>query len=380
MDREFNVFEGPEAFREYAEAWDALVTANDAGPLRLEAAATSLPGFFLRSRWLNPWAKQCWVGTSVFLGALIAGKEWSAGIPIQLRRGKVGRFEVTKFDFAGAPWSDSVGIPATEPSAREEIALAILRWARENNSEWVVADFRELADGGISADALVAAADACGLTWERRDCSRAPLLDLADWEAQGRPLSKNLRKQLKQSQKRLRAAGEISLEFTIPDPVQAALLFEEVADVELASWKGLEGKSHLAEGTETRDFFSTLWQGLAAEGRLAIGVCRLDDKMIAFHWGPRSGDHFLSYHLAFREDARQLGAGTVIFHHMVEKGAELGFRWMDASRGEIEAPHLLGRYGGPIRTHEQVLVWAPGFRSWGIRAVRMLRRLISRKD
>ena len=143
MDREFNVFEGPEAFREYAEAWDALVTANDAGPLRLEAAATSLPGFFLRSRWLNPWAKQCWVGTSVFLGALMAGKEWSAGIPIQLRRGKIGRFEVTKYDFAGAPWIDGVGIPATESSAREEIAPAILRWACENNSEWNISIFNQ---------------------------------------------------------------------------------------------------------------------------------------------------------------------------------------------------------------------------------------------
>ena len=70
--------------------------------------------------------------------------------------------------------------------------------------------------------------------------------------------------------------------------------------------------------------------------------------MIAFHWGPRSGDRFLSYHLAFREEQRQLGAGTVIFHHMVEKGTELGFQWMDASRGELDA--LRTWRGDPIES------------------------------
>ena len=372
----FVVFEGPDVFREHAERWDALVTANDAGSLRAGAGDDALPGFFLRSQWLDPWAREGREDARVFLGVKTSGEEWVAGIPLQLRSGKVGRFQVTKLDFAGAPWTDSAGIPATGSSAREAAAVDTLRWAREELSGWTVADFRELGDGGRSAEALVAAARECGLAWERRECSRAPLLNLKAWEEEGRPLSKSLRKQVKRSKKKLEAAGEVLLEFTIPDSVQAALLFEEVAEVEGASWKGLEGRSHLAAGASTRPFFSALWQDLAEEGRLAVGACRVDGKMIAFHWGPRSGDRFLSYHLAFREEQRQLGAGTVIFHHMVEKGTELGFEWMDASRGELDAPHLLSRYGGPARSQEQVLVWAPGLRSTGIRAARALRGLI----
>ena len=259
MGDAFVVFEGPDIFREHAEKWDALVTANDAGSLRSGAGDDALPGFFLRSRWLDPWAREGRGDSRVFLGVKSSGKDWVAGIPLQLRSGKVGRFKVTKLDFAGAPWTDSAGIPATSSSAREAAAMDILCWVREELSGWTVADFRELGDGGLSAEALVAAAQECGLAWERHECSRAPLLNLKAWEEEGRPLSKNLRKQVKRSQKKLEAAGEISLEFTIPDAIQAALLFEEVAEVEGASWKGLEGRSHLAAGASSRPFFSVLW-------------------------------------------------------------------------------------------------------------------------
>ena len=41
---------------------------------------------------------------------------------------------------------------------------------------------------------------------------------------------------------------------------------------------------------------------------------------------------------------------------MVQRGREIGLRWIDASRGNTAGTHILGQYGGPMRQQVQVVI------------------------
>ena len=107
-----------------------------------------------------------------------------------------------------------------------------------------------------------------------------------------------------------------------------------------------------AEATMLRE----VWERVVPAEQLACCEVHLDGQPLASHWGFVDGDRFLSFHMAYDNEYRSYGLGSVMLEDMVQHGREIGLRWIDASRGNTAGTHILGQYGGPIRQQVQLVL------------------------
>lgn len=334
-----NIVEGRAAFEARDGRWSEL----------LDASGT--PSFFLRAPWLAHWSAHT-PDRRLFLATYEEQGRWIAGLPLALGRGRVGRWTIDKLEIAGAPWFDQIAVPAVDDRARESFLAALFEWCRGELSSWTLCELREVAAEDDSARAIEHAARACGLPLRARVCSRAPYVDVSGGEVH--VPSKNLRSQLRRSEKRLAERGVIELAFARPSERECDALLDEIAAVEAQSWKGSTGVLQPFGGGA---FFRTLVPELARERAWAVGTLRVSGTLAAYHWGFVEDRRFLSYNLAQLPQFDELGPGTFLLQHMVERAHALDLDRMDASRGSLAAPHALVRYGGPVREHLQMLVY-----------------------
>ncbi|MSR48033.1 MAG: GNAT family N-acetyltransferase [Planctomycetes bacterium] len=250
----------------------------------------------------------------------------------------------------------------------------MLEWLLSQRSGWTVFDLREATAGGFLVETFARFAANRHLRVERRVCSKAPCFDFG--RAGTRAPSSNLRSQLARGGKRLAAIGRIEIAFARPAPKELDTLLDECAAVERSSWKGRTDSGILARAKPAA-FFRPLFHELAHgqsthPGRLALGTLRIDGVLHAYHLGFLHDGAFLSYNLANRPEHQEHGPGTLLLQAMAEQGGALGVSVLDASRGELDRPHLLHRYGGPVREHEQLLLWRPGARGAAVHVARTI--------
>ncbi|MFN0244827.1 MAG: GNAT family N-acetyltransferase [Planctomycetota bacterium] len=339
-----NIAEGRAAFEARDARWNDL----------LDASGT--PSFFLRPPWLAHWSAHT-QGRRLLLATYEERGRWIAGLPLALGRGRVGRWTIDKLEIAGAPWFDQIAVPAVDDCAREAFLATLLEWCQRELSSWTLCELREIAAEDDSARAIERAARACGLPLRARVCSRAPYVDLSGVDGSGGEVhgpSKNLRSQLRRSEKRLAERGAIELAFARPSERECDALLDEIAAVEAQSWKGSTGVLQPSGGGA---FFRPLVPELARARAWAVGTLRVSGTLVAYHWGFVEGRRFLSYNLAQLPQFDELGPGTFLLQHMVERARALDLDRVDASRGSLSAPHALARYGGPVREHLQMLVY-----------------------
>lgn len=333
---------------------------------RLIAAAPE-ETFFQRGEWLAAWTAHPTERRELLLALVEERGALAAGLPLQIGLGQIGRWRLKKVEIAGAPWLDRVEVVRVSDAAGQALLAGLLDWLVHERKGWTVFDLREAARGGFAIETLARLAAERRLRVERRVCSRAPCFDIA---ANGpRAPSANLRSQLSRGSKRLAEVGRVAIEFVKPTVAALASLLAECADVERASWKGRTASGILAIPARAA-FFHPLFAALAATERLAIGTLRIDGRLHAYHLGFLHGGRFLSYNLANHAEHESHGPGTVLLQGMIERAHELGVTVFDASRGEIDRPHLLQRYGGGAREHEQLLIWRPGARGAAIHLAR----------
>jgi hypothetical protein len=336
-------------------------------------AAAPHQTFFQRREWLTAWAMHATETRECVMAFREAGGRLAAGLPLQRGRGNIGRWRLDKWEVAGAPWLDRVDVPRVDEGAGAEFVAELLDWLLLQRRGWTVFDLREATAAGFLAETAAELAGRRGLRVERRVCSQAPRFEFGT--AGVRAPSANLRSQLARAAKRLAAAGRFEVAFLRPgagggaaDATLAALL-DECEEVERLSWKGRTNAGILSRSRPAA-FFRPLFRSLAANGRFALGTLRVDGVLHAYHLGFLHDGAFLSYNLANRPELEEHGPGTLLLQSMAEQGGALGLTALDASRGELDRPHLLHRYGGPVRRHEQLLFWRPGARGAAVHVAR----------
>lgn len=348
--------DGRTVLRDRADEWEDLLARGGAGT------------FFLRAAWLRAWERHFLAGRDFRCLILVRDGAWAAALPLVRSRGRLGRWPVRKLEFAGAPLFDFVEAPAVDDDSRVELMRAAVRWFRTEARDCSVFDLRELDVTGPTLAATRTAAQELDVPCHVRLCSRAPLLDLDAFARTG-IRSGNLRSQLRRTDKRLQERGRLESTFGAPAPDALESLLLGCAAIEELSWKGRAGVGVLRDGAP-RAWAMDLFRSCAAAGTLLMATLRLDGRLIAYHWGFRDGARFLSYNQAQAPDLADLGPGTLLLQRMIEAGAAMGLRALDASRGSLERPHILARYHGAVREHQQALIYQSNWRGGALRVAR----------
>lgn len=153
---------------------------------------------------------------------------------------------------------------------------------------------------------------------------RAPHTEIAgEWETFLARLSRNRRKALRRTERRLREQGDLRVEVHTGGDLDA--LLEEGFAVEASGWKGRQGTA-INSSPPMRRFYRALAHAAADDKSLRLVFLRLDDHAIAFEFVLRYDDVVYDLKGGFDERFRTWGPGIWLLGEVVRDAFETGAR------------------------------------------------------
>jgi CelD/BcsL family acetyltransferase involved in cellulose biosynthesis len=292
------IFETHRSFEPLAADWDGLADRVGASP-------------FERPGWIGAWWRAFGAG-SLEICALRRDGRLAAVLPLRRHHGALA---------STTNWHT----PEFGPLAEDDLALAHLL----SDLFGLAARRVSLAFVDSATDAVAEAGRAAakrGYRVHGRTIMRSPFLDTAgrDWTTYERSLSGNVRGDSRRRLRRLRDAGDLTVD--VRDGSER--LDELLADgfrIEAAGWKGARGTA-IQSQPETLSFYSDVARWAAERGSLRLAYLRLDGRAIAFHFClEEAGVH---YFLKGGHDPElaAFSPGKILTYEMLRRAFTLGLR------------------------------------------------------
>jgi CelD/BcsL family acetyltransferase involved in cellulose biosynthesis len=293
----------------------------------LERCSDPVP--FLHPTWHRVWLEEFQDGREQLLYAARDDDGALFGVASLLRTDAtlsfVGHYSICDYmDFVVAPDRANDFFPALLEALGAE--------------SWSEIDLRGLRDRSSTLEALPAAAQAAGLTFEREEEAVAPHIDLAaTWEDYVAALGKKDRHELRRKMRRLQAAGELELHtYTTPPDVEAHLPLLLQMMIESRSDKA----NFMSE--QMGRFFHRMAPALAAEGLIRLYELELDTKPVASVLCFDQGGQLYLYNSGYDPDFAERSVGIVSKAYCLSDAIESGKRCVDFLRGHEPYKYDLG--------------------------------------
>ena len=288
---------------------------EQATPLWRRLEAEEDPPPFQTLGWANAWLAHLGDGAEPWLA--IAGEPASGLLAMALRR--VAGTRVLALLGHGA--SDYLGALGTarDPAWLEALGRALRRESRRFD----LVDFLSLHADEAQRAALVRG---LGRGARTRAYERCPLVRIdTSWEDYLKTRSANQRKNAKRLARRVGARGEVAIEREKATPE----LFEELVEVERASWKWEQGLSSLRD-PQRRGFLREIL--LAGGVRHELWTCRVEGRLAAFAILLLGGRTRYYYLASFREDVPRVG--NLLLLALLQESFQTGFAEFDFLQGD----------------------------------------------
>ena len=285
------------AFAPHAVAWDAL-----------QARVAGLP--FLESAFLAPLLRS--FGTGRERLALLGDPQapHAAAIVAPSGTGQWSTFQPSQLPLGA--WLSEAGEPLAP------LADGLLR----------ALPLSALALGLTQLDSLFHPRAAGGARWRGQDYIDTAWVDLAGdfetyWEARGKNLRQNLRKQ----QKKLDTAGTVTRLECLTRPEEVAPALVRYGQLEASGWKGSEGTA-IAPGHPQYEFYRAMLEAFAREGRARLYQYWFDDAVVAMDLCIESGAKIVILKTAYDEAHKAVSPSTLMrqlqFQQLFEAAAAGG--------------------------------------------------------
>ena len=274
--------------------WERLVESSGASP-------------FHELAWVKAWWSAFGRGSLMLVTVRREG-ELAAALPLRQTRGRIS---------SPTNWHSPVfGLIAdAEDSARELLDYV---FGLEHRS--IDLSHLDVDDGSL--EQAVQAAQRAGRLVATRPLARSPWINLEGaWEDYEQRLSRNRRKSVRRSLRRLEETGTVSLHVEDGSSGLNSLL-EEAFRLEASGWKGRRGTA-ISSRPETRRFYTDVARWAAEKGWLRLALLRLDGTPIAFDLSLERGSVRYSLKAGFDAEFARFGPGAVLLHRAAA-GSTLG--------------------------------------------------------
>lgn len=276
-----------DAFAAHAAAWDAL-----------QARVAGLP--FLESAFVQPLLSAFGSGRELLALRGPVQAPTAAAILTPGRRGQWTTFQPSQLPLGA--WLSEAGAPLAPLAGELTRALPGLT----------------LAVGLTQIDSLFHPRPADTPHWRGQDYIDTAWVDIegsfdAYWEARGKNLRQNIRKQ----QKKLETSGiQTRLEcLTQPEDVAPALT--HYGRLEASGWKGNEGTA-IAPGHPQYAFYLSMLQNFCRLGRARLYQYRFNDEVVAMDLCILSGDRIVILKTAYDEAHKAVSPSTLMRQQQFE--------------------------------------------------------------
>lgn len=270
-----------DAFAPHAAAWDAL-----------QARVAGLP--FLESGFLRPLLRA--FGTGAERLALRGDPRAPDAAAIVV---KGGSGQWTTFQPSQLPLGAWLSAPG---AALEPLAASLLR----------ALPFPALGLGLTQLDSRLHPRAEDGARLRGQDYIDTAWVDLQGdfetyWEARGKNLRQNLRKQ----QKKLDTAGTVARMDCLTRPEDVAPALADYGRLEASGWKGQEGTA-IAPGHPQYEFYLAMLEHFACLGRARIYTYRFDDVVVSMDLCIESGSTLVILKTAYDEAHKAVSPSTLM--------------------------------------------------------------------
>lgn len=144
-------------------------------------------------------------------------------------------------------------------------------------------------------------------------------------------ISKKLRYYVKRAEKELSEIGRVTLSST-EDCEQVNRIADEYLSFSQDSFRA-RGKKSVYENPQYRMFFKELINKFSAAKYLDVNVLKLDDKIIAIHFGYSTGNNLNYVFTSFDMDFAEFSPGHLLIYKLIELGAKRKNEFLDFYSG-----------------------------------------------
>ena len=269
---------------------------------------------FMTWEWLFTWWKHFGRGRELFVLVVEDKGEVLGILPLMLFIDYRGAYErVRSLHFIGHRTSDWMDIIAIRKAEVIRVALEYLKGCQHL---WDYIDLRDVSEDSDTVAIISEIAHETGFSFEKQSTSTCPYIPtVTDWGSYYRAhVPGKVRAKLNRVINRLRALGELKVEWSNASNLGQHLnaLFA-VHQLRQAS----RNQASMFSQEMERDFHCDLAQRLPLN-HLNCPVLKLDDKVIAAHFGFRYDRKIYGYVSSFDPDYSALSAGKVLLRYMVE--------------------------------------------------------------
>jgi CelD/BcsL family acetyltransferase involved in cellulose biosynthesis len=141
----------------------------------------------------------------------------------------------------------------------------------------------------------------------------------------------NFRKEIRRNTRRLNSMGHHRFEM-VTNPPDLDGLLSILVDLEKRSWKGQRGIG-IFNTPAKRHFFHQISQTLAAQGKLAIFLQWLDDRLLSYDFGFITNKRIYLYNAAYDPNFKKYSPGTLSQHELLRWCYDMSLSIFDFLRG-----------------------------------------------
>jgi CelD/BcsL family acetyltransferase involved in cellulose biosynthesis len=205
----------------------------------------------------------------------------------------------------------------------EESADRLLDFVFGLESRSVDLSLLDVDDGSMRR--AVQAAERAGRLVKTRRLARSPWICLqGSWEDYERRLSKNRRKSIRRSLRRMQEKGAVTLHMHDGSEVDGLDgLLQEAFRLEASGWKGKRGTA-IASRPDTMRFYTEVVAWATGKGMLRLAFLRLDGKPVAFDLSLERDHVRYSLKAGFDAEFASYGPGAVLLYQLLREAQSSG--------------------------------------------------------
>ncbi len=307
MTLTFRSLRNPQEWNQFRNDWDAIVESQNAGITGLDVTSTST---WAETLWDNHLGRK---GMEVFIAE--SGGRIEALIPYYRSTKTVHSVPCRSLAPITELYSGRCGFLLREP--RPEILSDVLMGLAKHVASWDVFLFT-LVEESASGLLLQESERHSGLRLERISSQRSPyIVQDKTWEEYFASLPKKFRWNLRNFEKKMRAAGEIVYR-VFESGSDLEHFRSAVQEIEKGSWKE-EATSSLTANALQQSFHTRLMYAAADRGWLSGHVLEFRGEPVSYVWGLLYGNVFHDLKESYKSAYRELGPGHVLKLHLMEK-------------------------------------------------------------
>ena len=346
----------------------AAINADPGGDAGLRAGWRDLAerrgNPFITPEWFDAWQAVSGAGSVPRVVAVHRGDELVGVMPMTLERDRSGR----RLRFAGCALGDCFH-PVSREEDEEHVAAAAGIALR--GRDWGSIELRNGLASSAWRERLIESAGADGASYAMRS-QVLPFADFGglDWDGFLASRSRNFRKGVWRSMRRLRERGEVT--FRLADEASLEVDLKRFFDLHDRRW----GRDSGFLSERSVRFHTEFARSSLARGWLRLGSLELDGRTIASTYGWRLGNRFSEFQRGYDMELASLGPGKLVMTEMMRTLNEEGATIYDQLVGDEGYKQQTAAGTRRVETTLAARPWTP--EAGTVRAERLARELYAR--